>query len=159
MCAIENKKIILAVFKLMFKEIWIGNAICSYEYETVREDFKNMLKIELNTTNPLKKTKNPIYKTIECEIECFIDSSQALNLIQGYLNVFLLGAKVTLDRIIYDFNFTTHKDYQIRMTLNGPNMIPYEITNLKDGKYLILSEMTDEEAISYAYENILQINN
>lgn len=155
MCTIENKKIILVVYKLIFKEKWIGNAVCSYEYKTVREGFQNMLKIDLDITYPQKTANTPVYKNFEFEIECIENSSQSFDLINKYLKTMYLGTEIVLVETIFEFNFVRCIDNKIRLTLIGSNMTPYEISSQKNGKCLPLSDINEKESINYAYENFL----
>lgn len=155
MYTIENKKIILVVYKLIFKEKWIGNALCSYEYNTVREGFKNILKIDLDIAYPLKKANTSVYKNFEYEVDCIENSSQSFDLINRYLKTEYFGTEIVLVKTIFEFNFVSRVDNKIRLTLIGTQMTPYEITSIKNGKYLTLLDVNEEEAINYAYENII----
>lgn len=155
MCKIENKKIVLGVFKLMFNEKLIGNAVCSYEYDTIREGFRNLLKINLDILYPPKRAKTPIYKCIEDEVECIENLSQSLYLINNYLKVEYLGTQIITAETIFEFNYVSKIDDKIRLTLNESTKATYEIANLKNGKYLTLSDITEKEAINHAYKNLI----
>lgn len=155
MCTIENKRIVLADFKLQFKKEWIGNALCSYEYNTEREGFKNLLKIDLDILNPLKKAKTPTYKCFESEVYCSDNFSQAFELINDYLKKELWGIEINTVKTIFEFNYVSTINNKIRLTLKESNMVPYEIENLTNKKYLSLSDVNEEESIKYGYENLL----
>lgn len=155
MCKIENKRIVLVDFKLLFQEKWIGNALCSYEYNTEREGFQNLLKIDLNILNPLKNANTPTYKCFESEIYCTENFSQAFELINDYLKKELLGIEINAVKTIFEFNYVSTINNKIRLTLKQPNMFPYEIENRMNGKCLVLSDMNEEESIKYGYENLL----
>lgn len=155
MCKIENKRIVLADFKLLFKNNWIGNALCSYEYNTDREGFNNLLKIDLDILYPLKQTNSSSHKCFETEVKFNKDSSQAFNLVKDYLNAECWGTEIIAVKTIFEFNYVSMIDNKIRLTLKEPNMFPYEIENLINGKILALSDMNEEELITYGYGNLL----
>lgn len=142
------------MFKLMFEKKWIGNAMCSYEYNTSREGFKDLLKIDLDIWYPFKKAKSPIYKCFESEVKCIENFSQSFDLINDYLKKTFLGTEIITVKTIFEFNYVNMKENKIKLTLMEPNMVPYEIVNLMNGKCLVLSDMNEEESINYAYENL-----
>lgn len=155
MCTIENKRIVLADFRLQLKKEWIGNALCSYEYNTAREGFKNILKIDLDIVYPLNKANSSTHKCFEVEVKFIEDFSQAFNLVKDYLNAECWGTEIITVKTIFEFNYMSSKDNIIRLTLKEPNMVPYEIENLTNKKYLSLSDMNEDESIKYGYENLL----
>jgi len=135
--------------------MWIGNALCSYDYNTEREGFQNLLKIDLNILNPLKNAKTPTYKCFESEVYCSENYSQAFELINDYLKKELWGIEIITVKKIFEFNYVSTIDNKIRLTLKEPNLFPYEIENLLNGKCLVLSDMNEEESINYAYKNLM----
>jgi hypothetical protein len=155
MCKIENKKIVLVDYKLMFKKNWIGNAFCSYEYDTEREGFKNLLRIDLDILYPISKASTPIQESFEAEIKYSEDISQSFDLINAYLKKKYIGTEIITVKTIFEFNYVGKIDYKIRLTSIGPKMTPYEIASLKNGKHFALSDMNEKQAISCLYENLI----
>jgi len=154
MCKIENRRIVLVEFQLIFKEEWVGNAMCSYEYDTERVDFNNLLRIDLDISFPLKKINPTNYKWFESEIECFESPSQAFDLVNNYLKKEYFGTEIILVKTIFEFTYLSKKDNVIRLTLLGPNMAPYEMASQTNGRYMALSDMNEEQAIRLGYENL-----
>ena len=156
MSNVENWKIVLVVYKLEFNEKWIGNVYCIYDYDTSRDGFKNLLKIELDITYPIAKSKKVHFKNFELEVICFENSSQSLDVINKYIKSKYLGTQITEVKSIFEFNFEDKKDNKIKLTsiCTGSKMIQYEIESLKSGKFLMLSAEDKEEAIICAYENL-----
>jgi hypothetical protein len=152
---IENRKITVAIFRLMFKDEWIGNVICSYYYNSIREGFTNHLDIVIDIKNVFVKPQTMISETISKEIVCSDNSSQALKEIEFFLKGKFIGVDILLTKTSYEFNFVERKDEKIRLTLNEPNEIPYEIINLTTGKFMTLNDINAEDAINNAFENIL----
>ncbi len=155
MCKIENKRIVLVDYKLMFQGNWIGNAFCSYEYDTSREGFKNLLKINLDILYPLSNASTPIHEPFESEIIFMEDISQSFELINACIKKKYFGTEIITVKTIFEFNYVGKIENKIRLTLIGPNMVPYEIENLKNRKYMTLSDMHEEEAINYACDNLI----
>jgi hypothetical protein len=151
---IENRKITIAIFRLMSKDEWIGNVICSYDYNSIREGFTNHLNIVIDINNIFVKPKTMISETISKEIFCSENSSQAQKEIEFFLKGKFIGVDIILTKTSYEFNFVEKKDEKIRLTLNEPNEIPYEIINLSTGKYMILNDINSEDAINNAFVNI-----
>jgi hypothetical protein len=114
-----------------------------------------LLKIDLNILNPLKNAKTPTYKCFESEVYCSENYSQAFELINDYLKKELWGIEIITVKKIFEFNYVSTIDNKIRLTLKEPNLFPYEIENLLNGKCLVLSDMNEEESINYAYKNLM----
>jgi len=156
MSNLENWKILLVVYKLEFKEKWIGNVYCTYDYDTSRDGFKNLLKIDLDIAYPITKSKKVDYENFKFEITCFENSSQSFDVINKYIKSEYLGTQIFEVKSIFEFNFEEKKDNKIKLTSisTGSNMVQYEIESLKNGKFLMLSTVDKEEAIICAYENL-----
>ncbi len=156
MTNVENWKIVLVVYKLVFKEKWIGNVYCTYDYDTSRDGFKNLLKIDIDIKYPITKSEEVDYKNFECEIICFENSSQSFDIINKYIKSKYLGTQIIEIKSIFEFNFEEKKDNKIKLTsiITDSKMIQYEIESLKSGKFLMLSAEDKEEAIIWANENL-----
>lgn len=154
MYIVSDKKIILVIFKFRFKQALIGNAVCTYEYDTIRDDFDNLLKIKLNFKRYEPLIKIAYSKEIEDKIKFTENSSQALNIIKSYIYPKYHGISIETDRTSYEFSFLNKQNKRIRMTKIETPVIEYEITNIETGKSYVLTSVNEDEIIDVAFDNL-----
>lgn len=154
MYSISNRKITLAVFKFRLKGIIIGEANCSYEYNTIREDFANLLSIDMNIGKNPPLVKDIYTKKIEAEIIIIDDSSQALEMIKSEIYPKFLGVEIELFKTTFEFEFPQKNNSKIRLTKFESTDLEYEITNIETGKFYVLNRGSEADIIDFASTNL-----
>lgn len=148
MCTIENKRIVLADFRLQFKKEWIGNALCSYEYNTAREGFKNILKIDLNIVYPLNKANSSTHKCFEVEVKFIEDFSQAFNLVKDYLNAECWGTEI-INKAFRDISVLIDSRGMNNSTINSINSVLNSVEANITRMSSTVQSMTDSELTGF----------
>ena len=154
MCTVSNRKITLVVFKLKLNDVMVGEAICSYDYNTCRDDIDTLLSIEMYISMNPPLVKELYIKNIEEKIINFDNSSQALDIIKAEIYPMFVGITIETFKTSFEFEFAKKQDKKIKLTkIESPNL-EYEITNIETGKFYTLKWNSEEEVIDFAYNNL-----
>ncbi|MEA4935094.1 hypothetical protein SDC9_145208 [bioreactor metagenome] len=154
MCSISDRKISLAVFKFRLNGIIAGEAICSYDYNTIRDDFDNLLSIDMYIGKNPPLVMELYTKKIEAEIIINDDYSQAKGMIKSEIYPMFRGVDIELFKTTFEFKFSQKDNSKIKLTKIERSDLEYEITNIETGKSYVLTRDTEAEVIDFAYSNL-----
>jgi hypothetical protein len=154
MCSISDRKISLAVYKFRLNGIVVGEAICSYDYDTIRDDFDNLLSIDIYIGKNPPLIKELYTKKIEAEIIIDSNSSQAMEMIKSEIYPMFVGVVIEIFKTTFEFEFPKKNNSKIRLTKIESTDLEYEVTNIETGKSYTLNRRNEEEVVDFAYENL-----
>lgn len=153
MCEIISRRITLVVFRFSFNKAIVGQATCSYEYNSIREDFDNLLSIDI-AIGKIPPTDNKLYeKKLEGSIMNSDDSSQALSLIKKDIFPKFEGINIETSRTEFELELQKEQSIKTRLVKFENPILEYEITNIETGKTYVITSDNEAEVIEIAYQN------